>query len=612
MPTSVKAQFMIPILTIALWLPFTALGSATDTLKTIPAQTDWAVAFTDTSDIVDGLIPIYDQIAASAQIMPARDGIGELLKEHLGFNPLDGEELAAEGFDQARGLVIHGAINARLKKQQGITVSIAAHDAKRLDNLLARLFDKMSFRVQKTKRRYGTILTLRGAIAVATTPGWLHILIGQGEKVLESEARRVLRKTRRFGQSRAFSTLNPIVTGGQIATYVNMTTIANHEIQTLRRQMASLKRRIKRETNPQITTMWEHNVAAIADQIEEWESRKRVTAVSGRLSFRDKMTDALVYLQLSKNTLKRYRDALTPATGPGFSGDFLRKSNPLYAEFNASPAAVVEHLLTLNRDFRLSWEFMSNALQEKLNVDATSELLPLLTGPIVYVAHHIQVPKTSQLNTKESPVSPPTPATVSTDEEEGFGQANVDRSEDISSEVFWGKYFVGHLQQAVLVRVRDTQPFLRIAKQLEEKIRSKSGPNEPITVTTTNVDGVHYMSLRVGESIAPAGFYIHLGIGKNTVLLGSGPDLPNVAKPWFQEGAQTTEQLGHMRLNVTGMLVHIEALMAAVLTDDKNAASVKDEWKSMKVLLDLWSTMETSLSSAPDGYTIRCSVQRTK
>jgi len=616
MPTSVKAQFMIPIIVITLLMPFTAISNATDSLKTLPARTDWAVAFTDIAGIVDGLAPIYDRIAESAKVMPTRSGIGDLLNTTIGFNPLDGEMLAAEGFDSARGLVIHGAINTRLKRQQAITISIATHDAERLNKLLTRLLDKMGFQAQKTKRRYGTTLTFRGAIgnagmAVATTPGWIHILIGQGDKILGSEARRVLRKTRRFGQSKAFSTVNASVAGGQIATYVNITNIANQEIRTLRQQMAGLKKTIKRETNPQITTMWEDNVTAIANQIEEWESRKRVTAVSGRLTFRDKMTNAVMYLQLSKSTLKRYQDALTPASGPGFARETLRNTNPVYAEFNASPAVVIEHILTLNQDFRRSWKFMRQSLQDKLKVDAMDELLPLLTGPIVYVARNAQVPNAAPPESKESPTSPPTAPSETNDAEGAHEHATGDKTESVSSQEFWSKHFVSHLQHAMLVRVRDTQPFLRIVKQIEEKIRSKES-NESAIMTTSTVDGVQYLSVQLGESVRPGGFHVHLGIGKNTVLLGSGPDLPTVAKPWFQESAQISEGLGHLWLNIANLLEHIESLMAAVATGDKSVESLEDEWKQMKVLLGIWSTMEASLSSAPDGYTIRCSGQRTK
>ena len=78
----------------------------------------------------------------------------------------------------------------------------------------------------------------RGSIglAVATTPDWIHILSGRNEKVVRQEARRVLRKGRRFGTTAAYKAFTQVVNNGQFVVYVNMTAVTDHELRTLRAQ----------------------------------------------------------------------------------------------------------------------------------------------------------------------------------------------------------------------------------------------------------------------------------------------------------------------------------------------------------------------------------------
>ena len=82
-----------------------------------------------------------------------------------------------------------------------------------------------------------------------------------------------------------------------------------------------------------------------------------------------------------------------------------------------------------------------------------------------------------------------------------------------------------------------SERFDSMVASVEEKIRSAIGSDEPVTMTRTTVDGVQYFSFLVHEPMEPAGLHIHLGLGQNTLLVGSGPDLPTVAKPWFKEGS---------------------------------------------------------------------------
>jgi len=567
---------------VSIFLLFTALlvgtaqpakANAVEQLANLPAKTDWAIAATDYDAVLASVRPIYERMAATMPHLPSFDQAGQTLKGTVGINVLDSSALSEVGFDVQGGVVIHGAVSKRLKNKQGLTISVAATDSGQLARWIEqKLTSLLGATSHGSKRIRGTNIRLFGPagsveMGIASQGKWMHLFSGPGKKAVLSEANRMLKSRRPLRKTKAYTRLLDAGTDGNMAGFVNLTPVT-------KMNLARLKAEVKRVRSGPSEFRKQH-LYWINERIESEKQMLRMQFLAARLSLQRGDVTGSAVLDVDKKTWRQYRKDLGLSVGPAFDMDALRKSGMGYLVANVLPSSVLS-LLKQDAATSREWRDLSKLVQALLGVDMESDWLPQMTGPSLLVFRDI--------------VGPAGKPAVAQDDSSKPAHPMLDDGEVILTRV----------QAAILSRVRSTAPFEKQLERISALIREGKGV-DGITLKSdeTTVDGIRYVSVHVPMDNHM--MHLHLGVGKGTVLLGIGPDLPSVSRSWFESVPTQSAVLAEGYLDVSRMIQSIER---SLREEVGLSPGVRQEWENTKAGLSmlLAGALSATVSESKQGF----------
>jgi len=553
-----------------------AQANAVSQVSTVPAKTDWAFGLSDYDVLLQNLRPLYDQLAGTIPLFPSFDQLSQGSKNNFGVDLLDSNALSGLGFDVKNGLVVHGAVIPKFKGMQGLTVSVSAIDATKLGRWLEGNLSKfLAIQPMGEKRIRGTSVKLFGShgsiqMGVAIKGSAVHLFSASNKKLVVSEAKRVLQSRRAVSKTKLNVHLLDAGTTGHAAGFVNFKPIVHANIRSIKANIKEVKADSQKPK--------EMKTAQLAWLNEELKSKKaflRMKYVTGCASLNHGEWNGSSVLTLDKKTLKKYRKILTASSGPAFNVDALRSNGMAYAVANVMPKAVFS-MLRKEPAMKRELDSMFGFFQRDVGVDLENILQQNLTGPSLWFLQGFAAAS-----------------------EAAAPEKNDDNAEPPSN---IADTLVGsRIQTAIVSRIQSQEVLDDVLNRivaLAKKIRASKKYDVPIRMQDTAIDGVRYVTFKAEEAGMDMSF--HVGVGKGSLLVGMGPELPQVAGPWLDSNSMQNASLVEGELAVTRIVAAIQNLFL----DSRVSARERKEWQQVKTLVDMFfaGTVSGTIAETTGGY----------
>ena len=281
-------------------------------------------------------------------------------------------------------------------------------------------------------------------------------------------------------------------------------------------------------------------------------------------------------LTLDKKTLKKYRKILTASSGPAFNVDTLRSNGMAYAVANVMPKAVLS-MLRKEPSMKREMDAMFGFFQRDVGVDLENILEQNMTGPSLWFLHGFAA-------------APEVPASKT-------GDDSSPRKTDAAAALL-----VSRIQTAIVSRVESQKVLddvLNRIVSLAKEIQASKKHDTPIRMQESTIAGVRYVTFQAKEGDMDMSF--HAGVGQGSLLIGMGPDLPQVAGPWLASSSFQSAALVEGEVAVKHIATAIQSLL---LGDNRVSARQREEWKQVKTILDLLFAGKVSgtLAETTAGY----------